>query len=126
MTTTTLTPAAQALADNMLATINRIGSYVSFAELANAAAAAGLRWDGDYGVELRPGSHIYAWFAMSPDAIAALNHLINSGQIVMKPASVLTYHVDGAVPTAPVVKQPNRDYKSPRWAPVTINPANVD
>ncbi|MDQ1246897.1 MAG: hypothetical protein QG597_1265 [Actinomycetota bacterium] len=96
------------------------GEYVSFAELQrDATAYEDNQWSGDYAMEVKPGSNIFIWFGMSPDAIAAIDSLIKRKVVDLVPSSEMVYMVDGIMANAPIAKQA-RNYKKPRWMPVTL------
>ena len=91
----------------------KVGS-VSFAELSRKV-------DGFSGsVSLGFGKNICLWFGLSQDAADIMGDLIKSEVIEAKATSPIIYMIDGMIPSFPVAKQ-NREYKTPRWAPVVFN-----
>ena len=72
---------------------------------------------GDHAMCHEIFSNIVYWPCISTAAIQALSELLKAGEIVMMPASVLSYIVDGRCPTLRVAKK-LMAYKSPRWLPV--------
>jgi hypothetical protein len=109
------------VAESVAATLRRKGGeYVSFAELERDATANGDEWAGEYAMEVKSGSNIFLWFNMSPDAIAAIDALVKRKVVDLVPSSELVYMIDGITLGVPVARQ-SRNYKSPRWLPVTLH-----
>lgn len=64
--------------------------------------------------------NVIIWPAMSSEAIRALGELIQEGEVVMEPASQLSYFIDGKRPDLPIAKG-FRPYKTERWLPVCFS-----
>lgn len=90
--------------------------YVSYAELERIEGFAG----GDRAIVSTDHPNIVCWTGLTEEAKDAVLHLLNTGQIHHKPASILVYCYDGRAPNLPLVKSARR-YKTPHWLPVTLN-----
>jgi hypothetical protein len=64
--------------------------------------------------------NVILWPAVSGEAIQALNELLQEREIVMQPASQLSYFIDGKRPALPIAKG-LKPYKSERWLPVCFS-----
>jgi hypothetical protein len=98
--------------------IKELRSGVSFVELAQIDGFAGehqmvLGADGT--------SNIILWSSVSLEAAAALRELMRAGKITIKPTLILTYLIDGCTLNLPVAKSTKRQYRKPRWLPVTFD-----
>jgi len=60
------------------------------------------------------------WWGLTAEAVDAIAELVAENQIFIWPAGEFTYHLDGKVPDAPVARK-IREYKKPRWLPVTFD-----
>lgn len=101
------------LEEEIFTKINKLGS-VSFSELIEIDGVVG---DYSYGIQ---GKNIFYWIGLLEQAIAAIESLIKNKKMIMKPASQLTYMIDGTGLTLPIAKS-NRSYKKPRWLPVCFD-----
>lgn len=102
------------LEKKILQRIRDIGGGVSFAELHSIEGFAG---DTAFGSE---DKNIWYWFSCSEEATEALDYLLATGLIRLKPASSLVYALDGMLPEVPIAQQ-SRAYKKPHWLPVVLS-----
>lgn len=93
--------------------------YVSYAELSQIDGFRG----GDRAIFHKYYPNLICWIGLTEEAANAVMHLLNSGQIHHKPASILVYLYDGQLLDLPLVKSASaaRKYKTPHWLPVTLN-----
>lgn len=91
--------------------------YVTYAQLAKDIPG----FYGQLQATHSNDKNIVFWPCGSNDAIDSLNELLLSQKIFLHPAEVLTYVLDGARPSLPlVVKQLANGYKKPHWLPVSF------
>jgi len=95
------------------AILNKIAGTIgtSFAELGNIDGFRAER--GDQAMEMWPG--------VTKAAAEAMDDLLRERRIEMSPCEALVYMIDGKAMTIPQVGRKLRQYKSPRWLPVTFN-----
>lgn len=72
-------------------------------------------------LEIHPGTNpsIIIWHGLSKELADSFESLVKSGEIIVKPCSVIIYFVDGAVPRLPLAKR-NKIYKTKHWLPVIL------
>jgi hypothetical protein len=75
---------------------------------------------GELGMFTPDFPNVILWPAISAEAIQALSELLRNGEIVMQPASQLSYLIDGKRPSMPVALGPKL-YKTERWFPVCFS-----
>lgn len=89
--------------------------HVSFAELQRDHNIGG----GEFALEARPNSNIFFWVGLNEEGITAIQELLQEKKIFMHPTDTFVYMIDGSIPRMELVKS-NRNYKKPRWAPITF------
>lgn len=104
------------LQQRVLKYIQEYGS-VSFAELARHVEG----FKGDYAFYSNKKKNIVLWDGLSEEAGQALEQLINSYKITMKPTMLLVYLIDGMFLGYPIARRV-RDYKKPHWLPIVFDP----
>lgn len=90
--------------------------HVSFVELLNELPEE----RGEFTMHLPGYESIVLWTGMSEMLARLVSEMIAEKQVHPHPASHLTYMIDGAVPQMDVAKS-LRQYKEPRWFPVTLH-----
>lgn len=101
------------MAEKILALVSE-GGGTSYAQIMNLI---GEEAKGDYSWELVP--NLVEWSGMSQTLLDALNSL--KDKIEKRPASLITYLVDGRALPYPLTKRFRRDgYKKPHWQPVVF------
>lgn len=93
--------------------------WVTFAELSELVPG----FCGDQYMALPEHPNTIVWIGISKDATEAIDQLLAKDLIVGISGSPLSYYVDGKVLTLPLAKSTKRDYKKPRWLPITFRPA---
>ena len=105
------------------AILNKIAGTIgtSFAELGNIDGFRAER--GDQAMEMcLPGyPTVLLWAGVTKAAADAMDDLLRERRIEMSPCEALVYMIDGKAMTIPQVGRKLRQYKSPRWLPVTFN-----
>ena len=94
-------------------------NHVSYAELQWYMEQIGYDYRGDYTILSPKCDHVIFWVGWSEDAIQIMNELNAEGSIHKEPTQVLTYFIDGATLTMPIVKTA-RAYKTDHWLPVVF------
>ena len=89
--------------------------HVSFAELSRLIPG----FEGELAMHDSRFPNVILWPAVSDDGIASLGDLMHAGKIHMHPASQLVYFTEQKRPAFPVARG-FRQYKAPRWLPVTF------
>lgn len=90
------------------------GSGRSFVELSEIDGFTG---NNNFEIE---DKNIILWQNISPEAINAINELIEEKKMEMVSTSPFVYHADGKILTLPIAKQ-SRRYKKLRWLPTAFN-----
>ncbi len=104
------------LKDDILATITRLKTGVTFIELMRLEGAA-----GDCRMSLKP--NLVLWDGMSLEFSEAISSLILSGEIEANSTSPFFYVIDGGMLNIPVAKS-IREYKDPHWLPTVFSIKN--
>jgi hypothetical protein len=107
------------MADAILDLVTKHRGSVSFAELSREIP--GFAGDVSLIINTDHCSNICLWPGVSVAAADALDALRTSGAIHARPASLLVYLCDGAVPQMPIAKR-SRHYKKLHWAPTVFYP----
>lgn len=98
-------------------------NHVSFAEVNRRLDELGLAHTGESALTSSEldALNIVVWVNMSTEYVRAVSEVLRSGTVVLRPASFLSYLVDGEFPTLPIVtKEPLRRYKEPHWLPAVL------
>lgn len=90
--------------------------YVTFVELERYFG----EFSGEYTWWLDGRCNLLLWSGMSEVFIDTLSALLKRGAVVMRPASLLTYLVDGCILKLPLAKGRYR-YRTPHWVPVCFD-----
>lgn len=77
----------------------------------------GFTGDATWGKE---DQNIILWADMSDAAIAAMNRLLKSEEIVPTPTSWLVYNFDGSVLSMPIATSVKKKYRKPHWFPLVF------
>jgi len=99
----------------IIALLREKGGGVTFVELARLPG-----FEGTTEVSTEPGSNCYLWLSCSPEAVATMCRLMDTGVIEMRTTQPIVYYADGRVPSLPVADRPRR-YKSPHWLPAAFS-----
>ena len=102
--------------DKILSYVKEHGN-VSFAELERLLGDVA---HGDQAIGPAENKTLLYWGGMSAEFVDAVGELLDTGQLVMKPASFLVYLVDSSIVSLPVAKS-NRQYKKPHWMPIVFD-----
>ncbi len=94
---------------------------VSFVELEQLFTDKGYPWEG--GLEYYSGAcdNVVFWTGWNADAYNILIELKRDGLIHFAPAAPVIYLIDGKGLSCPVVHS-NRQYKTPHWLPIVLQP----
>ena len=100
--------------------------YVTFAELCRDIPGFEATEDAEATETVALAENIILWAGLTPTGREALLGALYTGRIHMLPANPLTYAMDGARMTLPVLsrtkKPPKAPPKKPHWFPVTFRP----
>ena len=111
-----------ALEDRVVAFITERGGGVSFVELEREFPE---EFDGqEHAMYLTGYDNILLWQPVSQAMAEALNSASNNGRIVMKATQPIVYAIDGKMLRIPLARKA-RQYRTPRWLPVTFSPAQL-
>ena len=92
--------------------------HVSFVELADWL---GEPFRGNCRVTDARDPNIVFWLNLCPEIVKALNILIRTGRVEVRPTSPIIYAFDGGCLTLPVVKRPpSGGYAHAHWMPVVL------
>ena len=97
---------------------NYINKYqnVTFAELSKNIEG----FKGNLELNAHDNPNIIFWQFLSTEAFDALQKLMKEKILDLKPASMLTYFIDGIILKLPIVTK-NLNYQTPHWLPVVLN-----
>ncbi len=74
---------------------------------------------------LKLDRNVVVWANMSPRFANFVGSLLNDPAISVRPASWLSYVMDGGALRLPIAKRPPKQgYKEPRWLPVCLRPVS--
>jgi hypothetical protein len=97
----------------------------SFVELERVLDRLDYPYEGDRVLEVH--GNIVLWSGWTDDAAELVLELARDGRVHFNPTSPLTYMADGKMLRLPIAKRPPKNgYKTPRWAPCTIEAGPPD
>jgi len=110
------------MTEKIIQTVKFYGAGTSFVDL---KSHIGKPMKGEYILSLPNMPNSILWFDVSDEFIEAVFQAVKSKKVSLRPSVPLIYAMDGMLPSLPVGRARKKDYKEPRWIPVTFSPINT-
>lgn len=104
--------------EKVVACFAKIGAGITFKDLEDDV---GDEAKGDVCIFFQNNPNLILWTEISKSFYDAVTELCDMGAIVMKPASILEYAIEGGSINIPIAKRAGYKYKSPHWMPVSFS-----
>jgi len=95
-------------------------SGVTVVEILKILNKCGVPAEGDQALHLPDYENILLWLNLSTEAAVILSRVMGHPNCTCVPTRVLTYMIDGTIPSLPLARSA-RQYVKPRWLPVVWN-----
>jgi len=103
------------MTDENVSLKDRVYDFIKHTDAISCVQLSREFGEGNYSLHVRKNT--ITAFGLTKEVVDAIIELLKTGQIVEVPTHFLTYLIDGRVPSLPIARRGNWEYKKLHWMP---------